>query len=90
MESYGFGNPLCTDAVNRTVAVACRPRSSVKRLNFDAGENGRSAKGCDAVQRENTHELATQRAERVERGCRASLIGTFCRVGSLPRVTPVR
>lgn len=79
MEPYGFGKASVHGAVNRTVAVACRPRF----FGRTAGENGRATKGCLGRNRTQTRTCAG-----LARCSGRTRIGPFDRVVSLPPGTP--
>lgn len=71
-------------AVNRTVAVVCRPRFLAKCLNSMQGKmEGHRGDGCMENTQAHTH---TALASGGRSGCRAALIGTFYRVVVLPWV----
>lgn len=55
-------------AVNRTVAVACRPRFFGSLFEFNAEENGRATKGClHVITHRHAHILRSRAVRREER-----------------------
>lgn len=83
MEPYGFGKASVHGAVNRTVAVACRPRFFGGTVWIDCRGKWKGNKGMPGRNRTQTRTCGA-----LARCLGQTPISSFDRVVSLPPVTP--